>query len=122
MTKILHADKALRTRTEILDQIDLLLPGQMIEIDGRVLSLVSHTPAFFDGKSLRAEDRTLYGVIDAMLAGGSARSLPDAVKKLDLAGYIKGNGLNPQVRRTRVIEHYKADREKITERVPGLIG
>lgn len=121
MQKILHVSKDLRSRTEILDAVDQLLPGEMFEIDGRVLAVISHTLSFFDAKTLRTEDRKLYSLIDAMLANGQARTLADAVKQIDLAGLVKGDGRNPQVRRTRVIEHYRADRERDTEHVPGLI-
>lgn len=123
MTKIMHVSNELRSRTEILDAVDQLLPGQMIEIDGRVLGLISHTLEFFDAKTLRTEDRKLYATIDAMLAGGHARNLADAVRQIDLAGAIKGDARNPQSRKTRLIEHYKADRRrKITGRVRWLMG
>jgi hypothetical protein len=89
----MRVSKDLPTRTEILDAVDLLLPGQMLEIDGRVLGLISHTVNFFDARTFRAEDRKLYGVIDSMLAGGHARTLPDAIKRLDLAGAIIRMGL-----------------------------
>ena len=112
MPSISHVPNDIRSREELLALIDALVPGEMLEIDGRVLGLLSHTPAFFDGKTLRVEDRRLYASIDAMVAGGAARTLADAVKQLDLAGLVKGDGHNPQVRRTRLIENYNADRAR----------
>lgn len=109
MPDILYVPKS-ATKNEIVDCIDRCQLGDLLVLDGRVISLVAHSVDTISGSKKSAADRRLFGAIDAII---HSAELPIDTPET-AARYLVETGVaqdrNPEHVSQRIAKHYRQNR------------
>jgi hypothetical protein len=108
VTDLVIVPNSIKTLRGLLAFIDMQPPGTLIEWQGRVISLVALHSSFLAGP--KAGDRALYHKIDALMAGGQAKTIEDAAGQLVDQGLVEGHADYDSLKR-RLARNYRRDRK-----------
>jgi hypothetical protein len=100
------------TRADIIDAIDRCQPGQMLQIDDRIISVVAFSSAFIDGDTCLASDRGLFPVMTALLFNGDFSTPEACARHLVACGIVAGRTAGYESKWQRLSRHYRQYGEK----------